>query len=87
MTTTTVKATTADGQQLEFQASDLKYSLGQAIDEETFKNRYANQGLNKPPNVIRMQDLNRLKLQYRLQQLANARKGPGSATAPPSVSK
>lgn len=71
-----VKATTADGREIEFDAADLKYSFGQAVDEETFRQRYAGQGLRQPPNVVTLHDLARLKLRHKLHKMQGARLGP-----------
>lgn len=89
-TKTTVKATTSDGKELAFNAADLRFSLGQAVDEATFKQRYAAQGI-QAPNVITLHDLNKLRLQHRLKKLADARKGANqqqaAAAAPVRASK
>lgn len=67
-----VKATTADGKEVEFNAADLRFSLGQALDEDTFRKRYAQQGVNAP-NVITLKDLSRLKLQHKLRAMQQSR--------------
>jgi hypothetical protein len=67
-----ITATTIEGEEITVDPSQLKFSLGQAIDEETFKQRYAAQGV-AAPNVISLKDLSRMKLAYKLQQMAAAR--------------
>jgi hypothetical protein len=82
-----VKATTPDGSQVEFDPSQLKFSLGQPVDEETFKARYQGQGV-AAPRVINMHDLARLKLQHKLQAMRNSRtsqpqpRDPNTTTQP-----
>lgn len=76
-----VEATTADGQKVTLNASDLRFSLGKPVDEETFRKRFARQGIDQAPNVITIQDLNRLKLRYKLQQMQAARKSNKSVAA------
>eukprot|EP00775_Hariotina_reticulata_P002832 gene2832-3125_t len=54
-----VKATTADGKEVELDVSRLKFSLGAAVDEETFRRMYGGQA-DKPQQVMSVDDLQHL---------------------------
>lgn len=68
-----LKADLGDGQQVEIDAANLKFGFGKAVDEQTFKNRYAAQGM-PAPNVVSLHDLARLRLHARLKAMKAARR-------------
>lgn len=55
--------------------SQLKFGLGAAVDEETFKAKYASAG----GNVVTIKDLARMRLQARLKAMKGKRVGQGSS--------
>ena len=67
-----VSATLQDGTIINADPSKLKFSLGQAVDEETFKARYAQQGVSAP-RIVSLKDLAQMRLRAKIQHMQQAR--------------